>query len=48
MTVKVSFNYEPDEPDDNDPTGVSEEEHSSLTDKLAMEFGADNIEITKA
>lgn len=46
MTVIVSFDYEPDKPDNSDPTGVSAEEYDSLTMKL-MELGADNIVITK-
>jgi hypothetical protein len=46
MTVLVSFDYEPDEPDDTDPTGVSSDEFDRLTDQL-MEIGADNIVVRK-
>lgn len=42
MSVKISFNYEPDEPDDTDRTGMSEEEYLQLTDAL-MQLGADDI-----
>lgn len=46
LKVKVSFDYYPDEPDPEDPTGMSEDEHNDLMQKV-MELGADNIEIEK-
>jgi hypothetical protein len=46
--VKVTFDYEPDEgADDEDPTGLTEEEHDRLVDQLAMQFGATNIVIER-
>lgn len=44
--VKVTFKYEPDEPDDDDATGVSEDEHNRLMDQL-MQLGAEDITIEK-
>lgn len=46
MPVKVTFMYEPGEPDADDRTGMSENEYNELTDAL-MQIGADNIEIEK-
>jgi hypothetical protein len=46
MAVTVTFTYEPDDPDDGDRTGMSMEEHDSLTEAL-MALGADNIEIER-
>ena len=46
MSVKVTFTYEPDDPDDDDSTGMSAEEHDQLHDQL-MSLGADNIIIEK-
>jgi hypothetical protein len=43
MSVRISFDYEPDEPED-DPTGMSEAEHMRVMDALA-ELGAMNITI---
>lgn len=48
MTVVIKFNYEPDEPDDDDSTGLSSDEFDRVSDRLMEGFGADNIEITKA
>lgn len=45
--VKVSFVYEPDEPDEADSTGVSSDEYELVTGKL-MEMGAENIQFEKA
>lgn len=42
MTVLVKFDYEPDEPDEDDPTGMSSDEFDRLQDRL-MELGADNV-----
>lgn len=41
--VRVCFDYYPEQPDPDDPTGMSEEEHVDLMDKL-MALGADEIE----
>lgn len=46
MSVKVSFTYTPDDPDDDDPTGLSEEEHQKVFDTL-MHLGAEDISIEK-
>lgn len=43
MKVKVTFVFEPEDPDENDPTGLSEDEFNELTDGLASEYGAENI-----
>jgi hypothetical protein len=45
--VTVKFSYEPEDPDDDDRTGMSEEEYSDFTEKL-MALGAEDIEIEKA
>lgn len=42
--VTVTFQYEPDEPDSEDPTGVSNAEFESLCDAL-MQLGAQNINV---
>lgn len=47
MTVRISFDYEPKEPDDDDRTGVSEDEFSWVSDLLMERFGAENIEIVR-
>ena len=44
--VKVTFNYEPDDPDDDDATGMSSDEYDQLYDAL-ISLGADNVEIKK-
>lgn len=44
--VKVTFDYEPQEPDDEDPSGVSEDEYQELMERL-MELGATNVSVTK-
>lgn len=46
MSVRVTFTYEPDDPDDDDPTGVSEAEHQELMDHL-LALGAEDVEISK-
>lgn len=48
MTVLISFNYEPDDPDDNDPTGLSNDEFDEVTMRLMETMGAANIVIQKA
>jgi hypothetical protein len=45
--VRVSFTYTPDDPDDDDPTGVSSAEYETVTDQLMQQFGAENIEFAK-
>jgi hypothetical protein len=45
--VRVTFKYEPDEPDEEHPTGLSEEEYEHLSDALVA-LGAYDIEIEKA
>lgn len=47
MTVRVQFDYEPDEPDDDDKTGMSEAEYEKVTDGLMQTYGAENIEFEK-
>jgi hypothetical protein len=44
--VRVSFDYYPDDPDPDDPTGMTEEAHQELMDELAA-LGADNPTIEK-
>lgn len=44
MAVKITFNYEPVQPDPDDSTGMEESEFISVTDHL-MQIGADDIEI---
>lgn len=46
MKVKVTFEYEPEEPDEGDRSGMSEEEFMRLMDDL-MALGANDIEIEK-
>jgi hypothetical protein len=41
--VIVSFDFYPDDPDPDDPTGMGEEEFEQLTRNLS-DLGADNIE----
>lgn len=45
-TVKVSFDYEPDEPDDDDRSGMSEEEFQRVMD-ACMALGGHDIQIEK-
>lgn len=45
MSVKVTFVYEPDEPED-DPTGMSQAEFERLYDQL-MRLGGDDIQIER-
>lgn len=47
MKVRVSFDYYPEQPDPDDETGMSEEEHVDLMDKLAA-LGADDVQMEKA
>lgn len=44
IKVRVSFDYYPGDPDPTDPTGMTEEEHEDLMDKLGQ-LGADNPEV---
>ena len=44
--VRVSFVYEPDEPDEDDDTGVSNEEFEKISDALMM-FGAEDVKFEK-
>ena len=46
MKVRVTFVFEPDEPDDQDPTGLAEEEFLELTGGLSSEYGAEDIEVS--
>jgi hypothetical protein len=45
-TVKVTFKYEPDSPDEEDDTGMTEEEYEQLMDQLAA-LGGYDVEISK-
>lgn len=45
MAVRVTFLYEPDEPDDHE-VGMSQAEYDRLMEKLMM-LGADNIEMER-
>ncbi len=44
MTVQVTFKYDPDEPDDGHPVGMSNDEYEHLTGRV-MELGAYDIEV---
>lgn len=44
--IRVTFDYYPDEPDDTDPTGMSEAEYDQLTDALSA-LGADHVTVAK-
>lgn len=44
--VTVTFKYTPNDPDPEDRTGLSEDEHQQLMDQL-MQLGAEDIEISK-
>ena len=46
MSVRVTFDYYPDDPDDSDSTGMSEDEFVELNDKLAQ-LGADNVTVER-
>jgi hypothetical protein len=46
MASKVTFIYEPDEPDEDDPTGISSEEFERLHEQLAF-LGAYDIKVEK-
>jgi len=46
--VKVTFIYEPDEPDEEDQTGVSSAEFERVNDLLSMSVGAEDIQFEKA
>ena len=45
MTVRIAFDYEPEEPDDSHSFGMSESEHDDVVSRLMQEFGADDISI---
>lgn len=45
-TVKVTFYYEPDEPDDEDETGMSADEYDRVTERL-IGLGADNMKFER-
>jgi hypothetical protein len=46
-TVRVTFLYDPDDPDDDHPTGMSEEDHGYLSEAVAG-LGGYDIEIRKS
>jgi hypothetical protein len=46
MKVQIKFDFYPDEPDPNDDTGMSADEHDRVIEQL-MALGADSIEIEK-
>lgn len=43
--VTVKFKMEPEEPDPDDRTGVSEAEYERVTQVLMQQLGAEDIEI---
>ncbi len=45
-TVKITFVYEPDEPDEDDATGMSEDEYTRVTDAV-MQLGGCDIQCEK-
>jgi hypothetical protein len=42
--VRVTFYFEPEDPDPSDPTGISEDEYNDLMDRL-IELGAEDVEV---
>jgi hypothetical protein len=44
--VTVTFEFEPEQPDPDDRTGMSDEEYEDLTGRL-MELGATDIKIVR-
>lgn len=44
--VTVTFKYEPEEPDEGDSTGMSNDEYERLTDQI-MVLGGHDVEIEK-
>lgn len=47
MVVRVTFEYEPDEPDEGDSTGMSEAEYLRLHERLSA-LGATDVSIKRA
>jgi hypothetical protein len=43
MSVRVTFTYEPDEPDDSHTMGISGDEYDRMTMELLEHFGADEV-----
>jgi hypothetical protein len=46
IKVRVSFDYQPDEGDPDDATGLTADEHLELSQALAA-LGAENIEMER-
>lgn len=44
--IKITFIYEPDEPDDDDATGLSEDEYGRVMDAI-MALGGTDIQFEK-
>jgi hypothetical protein len=47
MAVRVTFVYDPAEPDPNDRTGVSEVEFNTMNEELMQRYGAHEIDFEK-
>ena len=47
MSVRVSFTYEPNEPDDDHEMGVSADEYERVSDELMQRYAADDIEFAR-
>lgn len=43
MAVKVTFVYEPDDPDATHPMGVTNEEYDRVTQQLMYGYGAEEV-----
>lgn len=43
MSVRVTFTYEPDEPDATHAMGISSDEYDRMTMQLLEHFGADEV-----
>jgi hypothetical protein len=44
MKVQITFDYHPDDPDENDASGMSAQEYEQVQEQL-MELGAENIKM---
>lgn len=51
MKVQVTFTYDPEEPDEQDPTGMSEDEYIKLSEEIAQaggyDIGIDKLEVSE-
>lgn len=45
--VTVTFDYYPEDPDDEDPSGMAEDEYTDLMDKITS-IGGDNPTVSRS